>query len=59
MKLYNVGKSAHSLLSYPMHKHDRWELICNFSGSGTMTANDQIFPFSEAPEKPELRIKGR
>ena len=47
MKLYNVGKSAHSLLSYPMHKHDRWELICNFSGSGTMTANDRSFPFSE------------
>ena len=47
MNLYCVGKSSHSLLSFPMHKHDRWELICNFSGCGNMTAGNQTFPFSE------------
>ena len=47
MNLYSVGKSSHSLLSFPMHKHDRWELICNFSGCGTMTAKGKTFPFSE------------
>ena len=47
MKLHSVGKSPRSLLQYPMHRHDRWELICNFSGNGTMVVNGNTYPFSE------------
>ena len=47
MNLYSAGKSSHNLFSFPMHKHDRWELICNFSGCGTMTAGSKTFLFSE------------
>lgn len=47
MKLCSVGKSPRSLLTYPMHHHARWELICNFRGHGTMTVGEMEYPFCE------------
>lgn len=48
MKLANVGRSARALTAYPAHRHGRWELIYNCSGSGIMTADRQEIPFSDA-----------
>ncbi len=47
MKLFTVGKSPKKLLSYPEHRHGRWELICNVSGSGTMTVDGVTYPYGE------------
>ena len=42
-----IDKSPRKYYSFPVHRHDIWEITINLAGSGTATINGQPYPFQE------------
>jgi AraC-like DNA-binding protein len=47
MELMYIDKSPRRFQSFPVHRHDCWEITLNLSGRGTATVDGKEYPFGE------------